>query len=60
MISKERIVQEENIAEYLKLIANADRQQAMRIKTVFDKKNKKSCANIDKVSSFDPAQTQAR
>ena len=49
MMGKEKILQDENVAEYLKLIANADKQQAQRIKTVFDKKNVKSQANIDRV-----------
>ena len=49
MIGKERTNQDENIAEYLKLITNADKQQTIRIKAVFDKKNQKSLATIEKV-----------
>lgn len=36
----------ENVNEYLKLAANADRQQMTRIKAVFEKKNQKSAALI--------------
>lgn len=36
----------ENVNEYLKLAANADRQQMARIKAVFEKKNQKSAALI--------------
>ncbi|XP_072327979.1 transmembrane and coiled-coil domain protein 3 isoform X2 [Scyliorhinus torazame] len=44
-----RIEQEhrdENVAEYLKLVNNADKQQSRRIKQVFEKKNQKSAQNI--------------
>jgi hypothetical protein len=34
------------VNEYLKLAANADKQQRTRIKTVFEKKNQKSAHNI--------------
>lgn len=36
----------ENVNEYLKLAANADKQQLTRIKTVFEKKNQKSAHSI--------------
>ncbi len=32
----------ENVNEYLRLSANADKQQQQRIKTVFEKRNQKS------------------
>ncbi|KAM4572263.1 transmembrane and coiled-coil domain protein 3-like isoform 1-T1 [Odontesthes bonariensis] len=36
----------ENVAEYLKLMNSADKQQVGRIKQVFEKKNQKSAQNI--------------
>ena len=36
----------ESVNEYLRLSANADKQQAQRIKALFEKKNQKSTANI--------------
>lgn len=36
----------ENVNEYLKVAAGADKQQLARIKTVFEKKNQKSAHNI--------------
>lgn len=36
----------DNVNEYLKLAANADKQQAQRIKSVFEKKNQKSAQVI--------------
>ncbi|KAI8502354.1 transmembrane and coiled-coil [Branchiostoma belcheri] len=39
----------EHVSEYLKLAANADRQQAARIKSVFEKKNQKSATNIQQL-----------
>ncbi|XP_051975041.1 transmembrane and coiled-coil domain protein 3-like [Xyrauchen texanus] len=38
--------QDENVAEYLKLINSADKQQSSRIKQVFEKKNQKTVHNI--------------
>ncbi|TRY54784.1 hypothetical protein DNTS_001757 [Danionella cerebrum] len=38
--------QDDNVAEYLKLISGADKQQSSRIKQVFEKKNQKSAHNI--------------
>ncbi|XP_051543880.1 transmembrane and coiled-coil domain protein 3-like isoform X2 [Myxocyprinus asiaticus] len=38
--------QDENVAEYLKLINSADKQQSSRIKQVFEKKNQKAVHNI--------------
>ncbi|XP_066865978.1 transmembrane and coiled-coil domain protein 3 isoform X3 [Kogia breviceps] len=35
-----------NVAEYLKLVSSADKQQAGRIKQVFEKKNQKSAQSI--------------
>ncbi|XP_041437921.1 transmembrane and coiled-coil domains protein 2 isoform X3 [Xenopus laevis] len=37
---------DDNVAEYLKLANNADRQQVSRIKQVFEKKNQKSAQTI--------------
>nr|XP_032827276.1 LOW QUALITY PROTEIN: transmembrane and coiled-coil domains protein 2-like [Petromyzon marinus] len=45
-IKVEQAVRDENVAEYLKLANNADRQQVGRIKNVFEKKNQKSAAAI--------------
>lgn len=39
----------ENVNEYLKLSANADKQQLTRIKTVFEKKNQKSANSISQL-----------
>ncbi|XP_038051691.1 transmembrane and coiled-coil domains protein 2-like isoform X2 [Patiria miniata] len=42
----EQIAKDENVTEYLKLSAQADKIQMQRIKTVFEKKNQKSNATI--------------
>ncbi|XP_051547246.1 transmembrane and coiled-coil domain protein 3 isoform X1 [Myxocyprinus asiaticus] len=42
----EQNLQDENVAEYLKLINSADKQQSSRIKQVFEKKNQKTVHNI--------------
>lgn len=41
-IRKEQTARDDNVNEYLKLAANADKQQLQRIKAVFEKKNQKS------------------
>ncbi|XP_071529608.1 transmembrane and coiled-coil domain protein 3 isoform X4 [Panulirus ornatus] len=46
LIKEEQKARDENVNEYLKLAANADRQQMARIKAVFEKKNQKSAALI--------------
>ncbi|XP_045124118.1 transmembrane and coiled-coil domains protein 1-like isoform X2 [Portunus trituberculatus] len=46
LIKEEQKARDENVNEYLKLAANADRQQMTRIKAVFEKKNQKSAALI--------------
>ncbi|XP_034938299.1 transmembrane and coiled-coil domains protein 2 isoform X3 [Chelonus insularis] len=46
LIRTEQKMRDENVNEYLKLAANADKQQLVRIKTVFEKKNQKSAHNI--------------
>ncbi|CAL4101442.1 unnamed protein product [Meganyctiphanes norvegica] len=46
LIKEEQKARDENVNEYLKLAANADRQQLARIKAVFEKKNQKSAAYI--------------
>ncbi|XP_058804689.1 transmembrane and coiled-coil domains protein 2 isoform X2 [Phymastichus coffea] len=46
LIRTEQTTRDENVNEYLKLAANADKQQRTRIKTVFEKKNQKSAHNI--------------
>lgn len=43
------IVCAENVNEYLKLAANADKQQLARLKTVFEKKNQKSAHSISQL-----------
>nr|XP_006006490.1 PREDICTED: transmembrane and coiled-coil domains protein 3 isoform X2 [Latimeria chalumnae] len=45
-IKIEQTARDENVAEYLKLVSNADKQQAVRIKQVFEKKNQKSAQAI--------------
>ncbi|KAM6937892.1 transmembrane and coiled-coil domain protein 3-like [Xenentodon cancila] len=42
----EQLARDENVAEYLKLVNSADKQQVGRIKQVFEKKNQKSAQNI--------------
>uniref|UniRef100_A0A673NEN6 Transmembrane and coiled-coil domain family 3 n=1 Tax=Sinocyclocheilus rhinocerous TaxID=307959 RepID=A0A673NEN6_9TELE len=42
----EQNLQDENVAEYLKLINSADKQQSSRVKQVFEKKNQKTAHNI--------------
>ncbi|KAM3838268.1 transmembrane and coiled-coil domain protein 3-like [Diretmus argenteus] len=42
----EQSARDENVAEYLKLVNSADKQQVGRIKQVFEKKNQKSAQNI--------------
>lgn len=42
----EQTARDENVAEYLKLVNSADKQQAGRIKQAFEKKNQKSAQNI--------------
>lgn len=39
----------DNVNEYLKLAANADKQQVQRIKSVFEKKNQKSAQTISQL-----------
>ncbi|XP_034735614.1 transmembrane and coiled-coil domain protein 3-like isoform X1 [Etheostoma cragini] len=45
----EQTAQDENVAEYLKLVNSADKLQVGRIKQVFEKKNQKSAQNIAKM-----------
>ncbi|ESP02658.1 hypothetical protein LOTGIDRAFT_237886 [Lottia gigantea] len=45
-IKAEQSVKESNVNEYLRLATNADKQQAQRIKTVFEKRNQKSAQSI--------------
>ncbi|NXR38538.1 TMCC2 protein, partial [Zosterops hypoxanthus] len=45
-IKIEQEARDDNVAEYLKLANNADKQQASRIKQVFEKKNQKSAQTI--------------
>ncbi|ETN65204.1 transmembrane and coiled-coil domain protein 1 [Anopheles darlingi] len=45
-IRKEQETRDANVNEYLKLAANADKQQLARIKAVFEKKNQKSANAI--------------
>ncbi|XP_062246532.1 transmembrane and coiled-coil domain protein 3-like [Platichthys flesus] len=42
----EHTARDENVAEYLKLVNSAEKQQLGRIKQVFEKKNQKSAQNI--------------
>ncbi|XP_030760752.1 transmembrane and coiled-coil domains protein 2 isoform X2 [Sitophilus oryzae] len=46
LIRTEQKLRDDNVNEYLKLAANADKQQVQRIKAVFEKKNQKSAQII--------------
>lgn len=48
-IRVEQEARDANVAEYLKLAHNADKQQASRIKQVFEKKNQKSAQTIQQL-----------
>ncbi|XP_060924123.1 transmembrane and coiled-coil domain protein 3 isoform X1 [Limanda limanda] len=45
-IKVEQAARDQNVAEYLKLVNNADKQQVSRIRQVFEKKNQKSAHNV--------------
>ncbi|XP_076016191.1 transmembrane and coiled-coil domain protein 3 isoform X2 [Genypterus blacodes] len=45
-IKVEQVARDQNVAEYLKLVNNADKQQVARIRQVFEKKNQKSAHTI--------------
>ncbi|XP_061770151.1 transmembrane and coiled-coil domain protein 3 isoform X2 [Nerophis ophidion] len=45
-IKVEQTARDRNVAEYLKLVNNADKQQVARIRQVFEKKNQKSAHSI--------------
>ncbi|KAF3705273.1 Transmembrane and coiled-coil domain protein 3 [Channa argus] len=45
-IKVEQAARDQNVAEYLKLVNNADKQQVSRIRQVFEKKNQKSAQCI--------------
>lgn len=45
-IKVEQEARDQNVAEYLKLVNNADKQQVSRIRQVFEKKNQKSAHSI--------------
>ncbi|XP_056132686.1 transmembrane and coiled-coil domain protein 3 [Lampris incognitus] len=45
-IKVQQTVRDQNVAEYLKLVNNADKQQVSRIRQVFEKKNQKSAHAI--------------
>ena len=48
LIKKEQTSRDENVNEYLKLYSKADKQAAIRIKQVFEKKNEKSAKSMGK------------
>ncbi|XP_047229663.1 transmembrane and coiled-coil domains protein 1 isoform X3 [Girardinichthys multiradiatus] len=48
-IKIEQTARDDNVAEYLKLANNADKQQSTRIKQVFEKKNQKSAQTIQQL-----------
>ncbi|NXF32420.1 TMCC1 protein, partial [Nyctibius bracteatus] len=48
-IKIEQTARDDNVAEYLKLASNADKQQSARIKQVFEKKNQKSAQTISQL-----------
>ncbi|XP_077449812.1 transmembrane and coiled-coil domain protein 3-like [Stigmatopora argus] len=45
-IKVEQAARDQNVAEYLKLVNNADKQQVVRIRQVFEKKNQKSAHSV--------------
>ncbi|XP_053486976.1 transmembrane and coiled-coil domain protein 3-like [Ictalurus furcatus] len=45
----ERMEQDDNVAEFLKLVNMADKQQVARIRQVFEKKNQKTVQNINQL-----------
>ncbi|XP_066993272.2 transmembrane and coiled-coil domains protein 2 isoform X2 [Anabrus simplex] len=49
LIRAEQTTRDDNVNEYLKLAANADKQQLLRIKAVFEKKNQKSAQSISQL-----------
>ncbi|XP_017776343.1 PREDICTED: transmembrane and coiled-coil domains protein 2 isoform X2 [Nicrophorus vespilloides] len=49
LIRTEQKLRDDNVNEYLKLAANADKHQVQRIKAVFEKKNQKSAHNISQL-----------
>ncbi|XP_056638230.1 transmembrane and coiled-coil domains protein 2 isoform X2 [Diorhabda carinulata] len=49
LIRMEQKLRDDNVNEYLKLAANADKQQVQRIKAVFEKKNQKSAHVISQL-----------
>ncbi|XP_046618460.1 transmembrane and coiled-coil domains protein 2 isoform X8 [Neodiprion virginianus] len=49
LIRIEQTTRDDNVNEYLKLAANADKQQLTRIKAVFEKKNQKSAHSISQL-----------
>ncbi|XP_055380970.1 transmembrane and coiled-coil domains protein 2 [Condylostylus longicornis] len=48
-IRREQTARDDNVNEYLKLAASADKQQLHRIKAVFEKKNQKSANTISQL-----------
>ncbi|XP_034019053.1 transmembrane and coiled-coil domain protein 3 isoform X2 [Thalassophryne amazonica] len=48
-IKVEQEARDQNVAEYLKLVNNADKQQMLRIRQVFEKKNQKSAQTITRL-----------
>ncbi|XP_077565250.1 transmembrane and coiled-coil domain protein 3-like isoform X2 [Stigmatopora nigra] len=48
-IKVEQAARDQNVAEYLKLVNNADKQQVLRIRHVFEKKNQKSAHSVAKL-----------
>lgn len=48
-IRTEQKMRDDNVNEYLKLAASADKQQVQRIKAVFEKKNQKSAQTISQL-----------
>ncbi|XP_005747293.1 transmembrane and coiled-coil domain protein 3 isoform X1 [Pundamilia nyererei] len=48
-IKVEQTARDQNVAEYLKLMNNADKQQVSRIRQVFEKKNQKSAQTIGRL-----------
>lgn len=48
-IKVEQTARDQNVAEYLKLVNNADKQQVSRIRQVFEKKNQKSAHTITRL-----------
>ncbi|KAL4218546.1 Transmembrane and coiled-coil [Mactra antiquata] len=58
-IKEEQVTKEGNVNEYLRLAGEADKQQLLRIKQVFEKKNQKSTQSLSSLQKKLEKQTKA-